>query len=98
MPVRPTPSLPFPAIHSDPPPVPSPDNVPRWSVQRFPCVGTNAVRLIGFDGEGYPLYEFTCPCDEPLEFWERVIGRQVEARRDRKGSVPSFLPPTLRLL
>lgn len=77
--------------------VPSPpaDSVPRWCVQRYPCVGTDAIRLFGYDGNGYVLYEYTMPLKEgfdgELEQEERRMERKLEIRRAKLESRPPVL-------
>lgn len=73
-----------------------PEATPQWCVRRFPCVGKHSVMLRGFDGEGYPVYEWVFPLDEELERWERLMKNCIDARRaEHEARSPRL--PMLRL-
>lgn len=92
--------LPFPVERDDAPrPDPAiPAHVPRWCVQRFPEVGSDAITIVGFDGDGYPLCKTTVKLTSDLLMWERAATIEVESERRKSESGPPFLPPTLRRL
>lgn len=81
------------------PQTPVQDDVPRWCVRRFPAVGTDAVVVMGFDGEGYPLCEARVKVGGDVAMWERAARIAVDAERaKRDGSGPPLPPPRLLAL
>lgn len=74
--------------------------VPQWCVQRLPSVGSDAVILVGFDGEGYPICECRVKVWANMALWEKVIERELETERAKRESrSPRFTTTSpLRLL
>lgn len=76
---------------------PAVDTVPRWAVLRYPSVGSDAIQLVGHDGEGYPLVEVRCKVGGNLALWEKVIERELEVARAKAESRPPLLAPRVLL-
>ena len=69
---------------------------PRNCVRRYPAVGHNACRIVGYDGNGYPWIEVTVLIAyDGRESLERLIDR--ESRHWPTDSRP-LLPPPVRLV
>lgn len=66
----------------------TPTQVPRWCVLRFPAVGSDAVTVIGFDGEGYPLCKATVRLTSDIAMWEHAAKIEVESAKKKAESRP----------
>ena len=78
---------------------PQDDGVPRWCVRTVPAVGQDAVTVIGYDGDGFHLWETKCRL-WGVELAERAARAAVEMARRQPDSprAPFTSGAFLRLL
>lgn len=78
--------LPFPAAPNDASERMG-DTLPVWCVRRHAAIGSDAVNVTGYDGQGYPLYDVRCKIGR-VERVERDVARWLDEDRAERGMNP----------
>lgn len=94
--------LPFPAVveQSQAPVAPTIEAVHEWTVLRQCAVGSDAVRLVATDAQGYLVYDWTCRIGDDIDYIERFMNAMLANKRQEKEnrSARPSLSSRLRLL